>query len=62
MFPVAVPVPLVGVTVPEIARAEPCTAVVGEIENVVVVGLKETVFQLFSRFVTFSDPKPVAKS
>ena len=46
----------------------PCANVMGlvgglvESESVVVVGMKQAEFQLFTKFATFTEPNPVAKS
>jgi hypothetical protein len=41
---------------------EPCVPLIELGPKVVVVALKVTVFHLFTRFETFTDPRPVAKS
>ena len=60
--PVGVPVPLCGATVMFTLTDWPCVMVVGLRLKVVVVGLNVTVFQLFTRFVALTEPKPEAKS
>ncbi len=60
--PVGVPVPLLGVTPTVMLADAPWVKVVGVKVRVVVVGLNVTVFQLFARLVTFTEPNPDARS
>ena len=60
--PVGVPMPPFGATA-MLAKADcPCTILVGARPSVVVVDLNVTELQLLTRFETFTEPKPVAKS
>ena len=63
VLPVGVPPPLFGETAISRLTGWPWVMDVGlRLEIVVVVGLNTTVFQLFARFATFTDPRPVARS
>ena len=57
------PVPLPGATAMFTFTLEPCAIeVVGLRARVVVVARNVAVFHLLTRFATFTDPRPVAKS
>ena len=61
--PLGVPLPVACATLTFTLTLEPCVKPeVGLKVRLVVVGVKVTLFQLFTRFVTLTEPSPVARS
>ena len=57
------PVAELDATLTVTGTAVPCVVLAGTVsDKVVVVGVKVTLFQSFTRFAAFTDPRPVARS
>ena len=60
--PVGVPEPPLGATETFKVIGDPCVPPIQFGPSVVVVALKVTVFHLFTKLATFTEPRPVARS